>query len=70
MEAGAFVTSTLAQRTQISARVLSRIIKFGPPGSPMAGHEYLKDAEIVGLARYIQTLHKTGGSATPAAIQP
>jgi hypothetical protein len=46
--------------------VLSRIIKFGLPGLPMAGHEYLPDSEIVGLARYVRTLHKTGGSASSA----
>jgi cytochrome c oxidase cbb3-type subunit 2 len=50
--------------------VLSRIIKFGLPGLPMAGHEYLPDSEIVGLARYVQTLHKTSGSASSAAVQP
>jgi cbb3-type cytochrome oxidase cytochrome c subunit len=49
---------------------LSRIIKFGLPGLPMAGHEYLSDAEIVGLARHVRTLHKAGCSASPAAVQP
>lgn len=33
---------------------LGRIIKFGLPGSPMAGHEYLPDGEIVGLARHVR----------------
>lgn len=37
---------------------LCRIIKFGLPGAAMAGHEYLTDAEVVGLARYVRTLHK------------
>jgi cytochrome c oxidase cbb3-type subunit 2 len=40
---------------------LSRIIKFGLPGLPMAGHEYLSDQEVVGLARFVQTLHKGSG---------
>lgn len=50
--------------------VLSRIIKFGLPGLPMAGHEYLPDAEIVGLARHVETLNKAGGSHLSAAAQP
>jgi len=36
-------------------RELARIIKFGLPGSPMAGHEYLRDAEILGLARLVRS---------------
>ena len=48
---------------------LSRIIKFGLPGLPMAGHEYLQDGEIVGLARYVRTLHKFSSSASAAVIQ-
>lgn len=32
---------------------LSRIIKFGLPGTPMAGHEYLDDSIVVMLARYV-----------------
>jgi hypothetical protein len=47
---------------------LSRIIKFGLIGRPMAGHEYLPDAEIVGLARYVETLHKASGGSS--AVQP
>ncbi|MBA4137870.1 MAG: hypothetical protein C0518_11180 [Opitutus sp.] len=37
---------------------LSRIIKFGLTGSPMAGHEYLRDEEIVGLARLVRAWQK------------
>lgn len=36
---------------------LARIVKFGQPGTPMAGHEYLTDSEIVSLAQYISGLH-------------
>jgi cytochrome c oxidase cbb3-type subunit 2 len=50
--------------------VVSRIIKFGLPGLPMAGHEYLPDGEIVGLARFAQSLHTMGGGGPTAAIQP
>lgn len=46
-------------------RILSQIIKFGLPGSPMAGHEYLPDKEIVGLARYVRSLHKESSSPRP-----
>ncbi|ACB73864.1 cbb3-type cytochrome c oxidase subunit II [Opitutus terrae] len=38
--------------------VVSRIIKFGVPGLPMAGHEYLPDGDVVGLARYVISLHR------------
>jgi cytochrome c oxidase cbb3-type subunit 2 len=37
---------------------LARIIKFGQPGTPMAGHEYLSDQEIVSLAEYVLNLHR------------
>jgi hypothetical protein len=36
----------------------------------MAGHEYLPDGEIVGLARFAQSLHTKGGGGPTAAIQP
>jgi mono/diheme cytochrome c family protein len=36
---------------------LARLIKFGLPGTVMAGHEYLSDPAVVSLARYVQTLH-------------
>jgi cbb3-type cytochrome oxidase cytochrome c subunit/mono/diheme cytochrome c family protein len=42
------------------ATVLARIIKFGVPGSPMAGHEYLRDVEVVSLARHVAGLHTAG----------
>ena len=33
---------------------LCRLIKFGLPGTAMAGHEYLSDDEIAGLACFVQ----------------
>lgn len=36
---------------------VARIIKFGVPGTPMAGHEYLSDADMVALARHVIALH-------------
>ena len=36
---------------------LARLIKFGQPGTAMAGREYLTDAEVVALATYVQELH-------------
>lgn len=36
---------------------LLRLIKFGVAGTPMAGHEYLSDAELRGLAAYVRSLH-------------
>lgn len=37
---------------------LARLIKFGAPGTAMAGHEALSDAEIVGLAHHVKSLHR------------
>ncbi|WP_414663280.1 cbb3-type cytochrome c oxidase subunit II [Horticoccus sp. 23ND18S-11] len=48
---------------------LARIIKFGLPGLPMAGHEYLPDRDVVGLARYVRTLHKARSGGSPVADQ-
>ncbi|MDO8545299.1 MAG: cbb3-type cytochrome c oxidase subunit II [Opitutaceae bacterium] len=49
---------------------LSQIVKFGLPMSPMAGHEYLSDAAILGLARHVQTLHTAPGGESIVAFQP
>jgi cytochrome c oxidase cbb3-type subunit 2 len=40
---------------------LARIIKFGLPGSLMAGHEYLPDADVAGLARLVRELRREAG---------
>jgi cytochrome c oxidase cbb3-type subunit 2 len=45
---------------------LARIIKFGLPGSPMAGHEYFADADAVALARVVRSLHV---SPPPSAMK-
>jgi cytochrome c oxidase cbb3-type subunit 2 len=39
---------------------LMRLIKFGLPGTPMAGHEYLRDRDVLSLAAYVETLHAPG----------
>jgi len=41
---------------------LARMIKFGIPGTAMAGHEYLGDEAVVSLARHVLSLHD------PAAV--
>jgi cytochrome c oxidase cbb3-type subunit 2 len=46
-----------ADETAVEA-ALARLVKFGLPGSPMAGHEYLSDAEVVGLARLVRAWQK------------
>ena len=47
---------------------LARTIKYGVPGTTMAGHEYLSDAEVVALADYVQSLRQPGPVASrPAA---
>ena len=49
---------------------LSRIIKFGIPGAPMAGHEYLPDEDVVGLARYVRRLHNVPSDGRAVAARP
>ncbi len=49
---------------------LARIIKFGLPGLPMAGHEYLPDGDVVGLARHLRALHRGGSPALVVASPP
>lgn len=39
---------------------LERTIKFGLPGTPMAGREYLSDSDVSALATYVRTLRWTG----------
>jgi cytochrome c oxidase cbb3-type subunit 2 len=45
---------------------LARLIKFGVPGSTMAGHEYLSDDEVLALADYVRSLRRPG-SVAPAS---
>ena len=49
---------------------IARIVKFGLPGLAMAGHEYLPDADVVGLARHVRSLHNESAGGPPAATQP
>jgi mono/diheme cytochrome c family protein len=35
---------------------VSRIIKFGIPGTDMPGHETLSDSQVVALARFVLTI--------------
>lgn len=42
------------------ALALARIIKFGAPGTAMAGREYLPDADIAALAAYVRALRAAG----------
>ncbi len=48
---------------EASARLiaLARIIKFGIPGTTMAGHESMEDSQILGLAAYVAQLATKGG---------
>lgn len=39
---------------------LARIVKFGAPGTAMAGREYLPDDEIAALALYVRALRRAG----------
>ncbi|MFI5357801.1 MAG: c-type cytochrome, partial [Opitutales bacterium] len=51
-----------AANGSVSVEAVARVIKFGEAGTPMAGHEYLDDADAVALARFVITLH---GPAQP-----
>ena len=46
---------------------LARIIKFGMPGTDMPGHEYLPDAQIAAMARWIVQTH--AGNAGTKVVQ-
>ena len=48
-----------ATRGETERLALARIIKFGLPGSAMAGHEWLADAGVLALAAYVQALRGT-----------
>ncbi|MBI3885209.1 MAG: cytochrome c, partial [Opitutae bacterium] len=44
---------------------LARVIKFGVPGTAMAGREYLPDEVVLSLAAYLQTLRKISNTTAP-----
>ncbi|MGD9896017.1 MAG: cbb3-type cytochrome c oxidase subunit II [Candidatus Methylacidiphilaceae bacterium] len=54
---GEGVSSETAERLV----ALARIIKFGIPGTAMAGHESWEDSKILGLAAYVTRLSTKGG---------
>lgn len=39
---------------------IARVIKFGVPTTSMPGHETLSDAELLSLARYVESLQRSG----------
>jgi cytochrome c oxidase cbb3-type subunit 2 len=54
-----WISFPAAARGETERLALARIIKFGLPGSAMAGHEWLADAEALALAAYVQALRGT-----------
>jgi len=44
---------------------IMRIAKFGLPGSPMPGHEWLSDQELADLASHVLLLHSGTNPTTP-----
>lgn len=42
-----------------------RIVKFGIPGSPMPGHEWLSEQELADLASHVLLLHSRTNPTTP-----
>lgn len=55
-----------AANAAVERRALARTIKYGVPGTTMAGHEYLSDTEVVALAEYVQGLRRTAPWASRA----
>ncbi len=53
----AFVPRALP--SDVRRHILSRIVKYGIPGTSMPGHEYLRDEEIAGLTDYLLQLQAT-----------
>jgi cytochrome c oxidase cbb3-type subunit 2 len=51
-----FVPSESSGRPRLD--LLQRLIKFGLPNSAMAGHEYLQDDELLGLAQLVADLDR------------
>ncbi len=49
-----FVAQGLEPDAQAVA--LARIVKYGLPGSPMAGHEYFSDADVSHVVAYLQAM--------------
>jgi hypothetical protein len=43
----------------VSELAIQRIIKFGRPGTAMAGHEALDDEAVVSLARHVRELQQS-----------
>lgn len=56
-----------AAGTGAERQALARTIKYGVPGTTMAGHEYLSDAEVVALAEYVQALRQLAPLASAPA---
>lgn len=64
--AGAWVYQPADAGPADARLALARLIKFGVPGSTMAGHEYLSDDEVLALADYVRNLRRPG-SVLPTA---
>ena len=54
---GRWTVLTPSPRGTVSELELLRLIKFGIAGTPMAGHEYLSDADLRALAARVAVLH-------------
>jgi cytochrome c oxidase cbb3-type subunit 2 len=64
--AGAWIYQPAGTDPAAARLALARLIKFGVPGSTMAGHEYLSDDEVLALADYVRNLRRPG-NVSPAA---
>jgi len=64
---GAWIYQGPDRKDAAEPLALARLIKFGVPGSAMAGHEYLEDGEILALAAYVRALRQGETVPAPAA---
>jgi len=49
---------------------IERAVRFGVPGTTMAGHEWLSDAEVASLAQHVERLRREAGAPTAAEATP
>jgi cytochrome c oxidase cbb3-type subunit 2 len=64
---GAWVYQPTDADPAVARVALARLIKFGVPGSTMAGHEYLSDGDVLALTDYVRNLRRAG-NVPPASL--
>jgi len=57
---GAFWAVSWSPRDATLESAIARTIRFGVPGTPMPGHEYLNDSQVADLVAYVEHLARSG----------